>query len=123
SSNNEKVELTVCGDDLGSSSIYQDSVSSRTPLGKFAVSGITTLEIFQRFGVPFYLKVDLEGADRLCVESLTAAVKPDYLSFEIGDDFESLLTHVASIGFSKFKIINQCNLRELSNQDSLRDRL
>ena len=90
STNNNPVELIVCGDDVGSSSIYEHKLAARSPLGKFTVLGVTTQEIMDRFGVPYYLKVDLEGADRLAVLALSAAQRPEYLSFEIGDDFDEL---------------------------------
>lgn len=123
STNNNPVELTVCGDDVGSSSIYGQRLVARLPLGKFTVLGVTTQEIMDRFGVPYYLKVDLEGADRLAVLALSVAQRPEYLSFEIGDDFEELLNHAAMIGYSRFKIINQTSFREVERQRNLKDRV
>src|SRR5687767_7081357 len=35
------VELTICGDDLGSSSILEARVSQRHPIGKFTVRAMT----------------------------------------------------------------------------------
>ena len=102
---------------------YEEIVETRAPLGKITVPGITTQELFDRFGIPYYLKIDIEGADSVCVEALSTETKPDYLSFEISDDLEELVTHIAlDPGFSKFKIINQCNFREASNQNNLYDR-
>src|SRR5687767_6940621 len=123
SSDNSNIELTVCGDNLGASSMYKDTLVHKAPIGSFTVPGITTQEIFAKFGVPYYLKIDIEGADKLCVRSLSAGTRPQYLSFEMGDDFEELFDHVASVGFTKFKVINQCNFRELSNENSFSERL
>lgn len=120
---NAPVELTICGEDLGSSSIYGESVEHRTPVGSFTVSGITIQELFGRFGVPHYLKIDIEGADLHCVTALTSETKPAYLSFEIGEEFERLLAHVKAIGFSQFKLINQTNLREFANEAGMYDRV
>ena len=50
-------------------------------------------QLFERFGIPEYLKVDIEGADRLCVLALTSDTRPTYLSFELGDDVDELLEH------------------------------
>jgi FkbM family methyltransferase len=119
---NEAIEVSICGDDLGSSSIYRELVEARTPIGKFTVQGITTHELFDRFGVPYYLKIDVEGADGLCVRALSSTTKPNYLSFEVDDDLEELTDHLASIGFTKFKLINQVTFRELTNRRNLRDR-
>jgi len=117
------VELTICGDDLGSSSVYRDKVEGRTPVGSFSVAGLTPKELFSQYGVPLYLKVDLEGADRLCILALTKEIRPKYLSFEMGEDFEELLEHVCQVDFSEFKLIDQTNFREVSRRRSLRDRI
>ena len=121
SNDNGDVELTICGDDLGSSSVYSDSVASRSPLGTWRVPGITTEEIIERY-VPFYLKVDIEGADKLTVLALSSRNKPQYLSFEISEQLEKLIDYVAAIGYCKFKIVDQLTFRELSNHSNLRGR-
>lgn len=123
-SNEEKeIELTVCGDDLGSSSIDADAVEERTPIGKYKVPGVTTEGVFKRFGVPYYLKVDIEGADHLCVKALSSERAPAYVSFEVGEELSGLIEHLARIGYAGFKLINQTNFREFSNERSLRDRI
>ena len=123
SSSEEPVQLTISGDDLGSSSMFEETLANRAPLATFTVPAVTTAELLDRHGVPYFLKVDIEGADRLAVLSLTANARPKYVSFEIGDDFEELLRHLRSIGYTRFQAINQCNFRELSTEDSLRDRI
>jgi FkbM family methyltransferase len=117
------VELTVSGDDLGASSMFQDRVADRKPAGSFTAPGLPILDLIKHYGIPEYMKVDIEGADRFCVLHLTRDTRPRYLSFEIGPDVEELLAHVRSIGYTRFKIINQVRLRELANEDSLRDRI
>lgn len=117
------VELVISGDDLGASSLFAERVADRQPMGSVTVPGMTMSELMSQFGVPHYLKVDIEGADRLCVLKLTAETRPQYLSFEIGPDVEELIDHAARIGYTRFKIINQISFRELANESSLRDRL
>ena len=39
------------------------------------VPTVTCAELIEQFGVPEYIKVDIEGADRMCFESLTTRVK------------------------------------------------
>jgi FkbM family methyltransferase len=121
--NGQAVELTVCGEDLGSSSIYASQVDGRFPIGKYNVPGVKLESLFQEHGIPFYLKIDIEGADGICVRALTPAARPKYLSFEIGSDFLDLLEHISSIGYTEFKIINQCNFRSLENERSSYDRI
>ena len=122
SSDSSPVALNISGDDLGSSSIFADRVTHRRPLGTVTVPGVTVGELIARHGVPFYMKVDIEGADRMCVLGLTRDARPHFLSFEIGGDFEELMEHVQELGYTRFKIVDQVTFRELANQDSLYDR-
>jgi FkbM family methyltransferase len=119
----KEVTLTVCGDDLGSSSIYDQTITSRNPTGSYTVQGATILNLMDMYGVPYYLKIDIEGAERFCVLPLTTAQRPEYISFEAGDDLEELIQHAAGIGYKMFKLINQINFRELQNQRNIGDRL
>ncbi len=112
----ESVNLTLCGQDLGASSVFSNRIAHRRPSGTVLVPGVTLNHIFEQYGVPEFLKVDIEGADRLCVLALTPDIRPRFLSFEVSDDVEELLSHVQSIGYKRFKIINQVFFRELSNQ-------
>ncbi|HET6462711.1 MAG TPA: FkbM family methyltransferase [Candidatus Krumholzibacteria bacterium] len=123
STNTAPVELTVSGDDLGASSMFQDRVADRKPAGSFTAPGLPVLDLMKQYGVPEYMKVDIEGADRFCILPLTRDARPRYLSFEIGPDVEELLAHVRSIGYTRFKIMNQVRLRELANEASLGDRI
>lgn len=116
-------ELVLSADDLGSSSIFADLVATKRPSGSVTVPGTTIQMLFAEHGLPYYLKVDIEGADRFCVLALSEQERPRYLSFEIRDDFEELLRHAHSIGFFRYKIISQTNFRELARQRLLSDRL
>lgn len=118
----EPVELTISGDDLGSSSIVSGKVDHRRPIGSITVQGMTMPELFAQHGVPYYMKVDIEGADRLCVLGLTSAARPDYISFEVGEDVEELIAHAQTVGLTRFKIMNQVCLRELAHQRNFADR-
>jgi FkbM family methyltransferase len=119
------VTLTLSGADLGSSStIVTDAWrAAKRPVGEVTVPGTTLAQLVAAHGVPHYLKVDIEGADRHVVLALTAAQRPPYLSFEVGDDADELIAHAAAVGYRRFKIVNQLAFRELANQDALRDRL
>lgn len=122
SSDSAPVELTLSADDLGSSSMFGDRVAERQPVGSITAPGLPILDLMEQYGVPDYMKVDIEGADRFCILPLTRDIRPRYLSFEIGPDAEELLEHVRSIGYTRFKIVNQVSLRELANEANLRDR-
>lgn len=119
------VTLTLSGADLGSSStiVSEAWLAAKRPTGRVTVPGITLAQLVAEHGLPEYLKVDIEGADRLCVLALTAALRPPYLSFEMGDDADELIAHAASVGYRRFKVVNQLSFRELANQEALVDRL
>lgn len=116
------LDLLVSGDDLGSSSIIPERVDKKNIIKAYSVPSVSIEELFRLHGLPLYMKVDIEGADRLCVLGLTRKMRPRYLSFEIGEDVEELVSYAEGIGYTQFKIINQCNFLELANQERFYDR-
>lgn len=117
------IDLVLCGDDLGSSSIFADKVAHRNPSRTCKVQTATFAELVLQYGVPVHVKVDIEGADRHCILAMNEGNRPRYLSFEADDDLEELLAHAVSIGYARFKLIGQCSFLELDNERSLRTRL
>lgn len=64
------------------------------------------VELCTRFGVPYYLKVDIEMGDAAVAESLAdLPLIPDYCSFEFHDD--EMLDLLCAAGYSEFQIVNQ----------------
>jgi FkbM family methyltransferase len=116
-------DLMVSQLDLGSSSIFQSRVEGKRSAGSITVPGTTINNLLREHGTPKFLKIDIEGADRYCVLPLNAANRPNYLSFEVGDDADELLGHAARIGYVGFKIINQLSFRGIANLDSIQDRV
>jgi FkbM family methyltransferase len=114
-----EIELVLCGDDLGASSIFGDKIAHRKPFGTLTVPTITFAQLVGQFGVPDYVKVDIEGADRHCILAMGRDNRPRYLSFEADHDLEELMAHMASIGYRQFKLIGQCSFLELGNERSL----
>ena len=69
-------------------------------------------ELLQTYGCPYYLKIDIQGADMLCVTALKSAdCRPTYLSVassktswrDLLKEFDAL----ESLGYTKFKVVNQ----------------
>jgi len=123
SSNEDPVTLTVWGTDLGSSSTCPDRVAEGQAMKRFTVPGTTITALIREYGTPKYLKIDIEGSDRFGVLPLTPEDRPDFLSFEIGGDVQTLLSHAVEIGYEKFKILNQNTFREITNYECLADRI
>jgi FkbM family methyltransferase len=78
--------------------------------------------ILENFGIPYYLKIDIEGNDYLCIESLIDSTDlPKYVSCELGD-IEKYLHALDALGFSKYKLISQFNFLPLEMQSSIRQK-
>lgn len=72
-------------------------------------------EIMNQYGVPYYLKTDIEGADIACLEAIERAdERPAYVSLESDvDSFRSVVKELElleRLGYDKFQIINQKDL-------------
>lgn len=61
--------------------------------------------LFEQYGVPYYMKVDIEGHDHYCIAGITASHRPKYVSCEAND--VSLLHLMRDRGYTKFKCIDQ----------------
>lgn len=119
----QEVTLHLSGDDLGSSSLFEGMVASRSPSGNATVKTVALGEMISTYGCPYFMKVDIEGADRFAVLPLQREMRPKFVSFEAGEDREELVRHLESIGFRKFKAINQTNFVELARQNSFTHRV
>jgi FkbM family methyltransferase len=72
------------------------------------VSCIRAKSLFEQYGVPYYLKVDIEGYDFLVLNDIPdVGPKPPYVSCEAND--VEWLDILYKKGYKKFKLINQAN--------------
>jgi FkbM family methyltransferase len=74
--------------------------------GKFSVVSIptTTLSTLQReFGTPYYLKIDIDGHEWICLRDLSDT--PQYVSVEAAH--LEYLAFLWSKGYRQFKVVNQ----------------
>lgn len=79
---------------------------------ELTVEGRKFDEILRRFGVPYYMKVDIEGADLLCLRALSEFdERPQYLSIEaevdVLSDIRNEVAILSGLGYVKFKIVRQ----------------
>lgn len=78
------------------------------------VPGLTFPTIVATYGTPYYLKIDIEGADLLCIEGLQPPELPKYVSIESNKvDFDGLLHEfdvLTKLGYQKFKVVAQHKL-------------
>ena len=62
--------------------------------------------LIRDYGVPYYLKIDIEGYDRICLDSLQAGHCPQFLSCEITHG-HGLVERLYELGYRRFKLVNQ----------------
>ena len=70
-------------------------------------------DLLEQYGVPFYLKVDIEGHDAYCVADLDQRDLPKYVSLEMGRQPEPLFM-LRDLGYSRFKLITQNDHSQLA---------
>jgi FkbM family methyltransferase len=73
----------------------------------------TTLQsLLKEFGVPYYMKIDIEGMDYACLEALSEFTnRPRYISIESSkesfDDLFSEISKLWELGYRRFKAVRQ----------------
>ena len=100
-------------------SSFNRSIASRdgTLHRPVSVSTVSFKQVLAEHGVPDYLKIDIEGNDRLCVDALRGSTIPRYISVEaecVGDSTVlsdemsvAMLELLRDVGYRKFKLVNQ----------------
>jgi FkbM family methyltransferase len=76
------------------------------------VPGVRFRDVINQYGCPYYLKIDVEGADMLCLKTLEdIKCYPKYVSIEsTKTSWLDLLTEFDTferLGYTKFKVIDQ----------------
>jgi FkbM family methyltransferase len=86
-----------------------------SPSKSITVRAVSFPEVLREHGVPYYLKIDIEGADLICLEGLKQnAEKPRFVSIESEKrTWRALLYEfklLQTLGYSKFKIVDQAQI-------------
>jgi FkbM family methyltransferase len=76
------------------------------------VDAVTTADLFREFGVPYYVKIDIEGYDTIALEGFAGiGERPKYVSIESDKvSFRGIRQEIAllsSLGFDQFNIVSQ----------------
>jgi FkbM family methyltransferase len=84
------------------------------------VRGRTPASLFAEFGEPFYVKIDLEGADGMILDALRlSGINPPYISAEAHS--LDVLAKLSVAGYDQFKIVEgryvHCPYFELKNDN------
>ncbi len=105
------------------SSCYRElAESDGNASNKIEIPSTTILELCKEYGVPRYIKVDVEGCDLMVAEQLYKMdVKPKFVSFETSKkDYAGIFSWLYVSGYSKFQLVNQAlNMeREMPHKSS-----
>jgi FkbM family methyltransferase len=71
--------------------------------------------ILSEYGIPFYMKIDIEGHDLVCCDQLSTDTKPKYISVEMSR--VELLLKLRDLGYERFKLINQSDLQPVGPRE------
>lgn len=79
---------------------------------RIEVKAVNLAEYFEKYGIPFYLKADIVGSEKICLEALLEfEQKPDYISIRSEKlVFNKLLEEFAllqKLGYNRFKAVQQ----------------
>jgi|RhiMetdeSRZDD1v2_1073273.scaffolds.fasta_scaffold172015_2 FkbM family methyltransferase len=82
------------------------------PSNKTTVNGIRFSDVLAHHGIPYYLKIDIEGSDLLCLNALKLFRSlPKYVSIESATvrwtDALEEFSLFRELGYSKFKLVQQ----------------
>lgn len=102
----EAVSFWRCLDDPGKSTVKPDRMSRPERFQEVHVHGIRLSQLVQQFGIPYYIKIDIEGYDEVALQTLEPGNVPKYISAELGND-QGMLDRLLDLGFVRFKLINQ----------------
>ncbi len=70
------------------------------------VACVTLDEVLDQFGTPYYMKIDIEQLDHLCIEALERRTDlPRFVSIET--DHIGFVQKMSTLGYKRFKIISQ----------------
>lgn len=91
--------------DDGWSSFQPEKGKKDGPWEELVIACVTTQQLIEEFGKPFFMKVDIEGADLQALASLTPDTAPVYVSLELSYR-DPILEKLIDLGYASFKFVN-----------------
>lgn len=84
------------------------------------VPTITLADMFEKLGVPYYIKCDIEGADAIFSEQLARQTSlPAFVSCEDSD--RKIVEHFREAGYDHFQFVNQALHHEIVSPNPARE--
>jgi FkbM family methyltransferase len=103
------------------SSFHEDAATkgsaSATPI---MVPTVRFADLLNSFPAPFFIKIDIEGNDTLCLHDLERCpVLPAYVSFEGSDNAGEDIGFLMKLGYQAFKCVRQNDWREITPENMM----
>jgi FkbM family methyltransferase len=118
------IEEIAISDTIGEATFYLNQTNTKWSSlfdvwgerGKGAVLTTVKTDLFEnllsKHGIPYYLKIDIEGADAIALQALhKMKEKPNFVSVEGGGPV--MLDIMKALGYSKFAVVNQANVEKI----------
>lgn len=127
----ENGSLTFWVNENDKFSSFQEILGCRDGYGGYVAAGnhsycrkveldvTTCARLVERFGRADYVKIDIEGMDRACVESLgdvEMGMRPQYVSVENVN--EGMVEVLVRLGYGGFKAVNQAALQVGTDEEN-----
>jgi FkbM family methyltransferase len=91
--------------DHGWSSFEPEKGKNGGKWDELTIHCVTTQQLIAEHGKPFFMKVDIEGADFQTLHSLTGGIAPAYVSLEL-NYADPIVERLIELGYSAFKFVN-----------------
>ena len=88
------------------SSFNEERAKRYGPCHEIPVRCVPFSSVLAEHGVPYFMKVDIEGYDCFCVSSLNPNDLPKHISVEADGDCD-VVGELKKLGYTKFKLVNQ----------------
>ena len=102
---------------------FDKSIASRDnrPHHSLKVKCVPFRKILEEYGIPYYLKVDIEGNDIYCIKDIRKDSRPQFISVEMTS--LELLNCLEDLGYRWFKLIDQSNFLPMTLPISINQRI
>lgn len=107
------IDFFVCENITEWSSMNENLASRDENHRKISVEALSYCDLADRFGTPYYMKIDIEGADLVPIIGLSkASIRPVHVSYEAFSLDGAALLY--SLGYKWFKLVGQRNLPKIA---------
>lgn len=107
------IDLFVCNEESGKTTVVPEMVKRLEHVGftftHVEVPCTNILTVISEWGIPYYMKIDIEGWDNKLLQNLSdSKIKPKYLSVELSiREYEDTISLLSGLGYSEFQLVSQ----------------